>query len=79
MGTAVLNIYRCIMNSFLDGPPEINEGTGTSKNKPQDADRLQAFNQNQNVDSVTANLIDGMPMVKALISAFLDEWLKEAK
>ena len=50
MGIAALNIDGYTMNSFLDVPLEMNEGNGTStKVKPWDADRLQAFKQNYNV------------------------------
>ena len=47
MGIAALNIHGYTMNSFLDVPLEMIEGSGTTKrNKPWDADRLQTFKQN---------------------------------
>ena len=46
MGIAALNLDGYTMNSFLDVPLEMNEGNGTStKVKPWDSDRLQAFKQ----------------------------------
>ena len=68
------------MNSFLDVPLGINEGNGTStKVKPWDEDRLQAFKQKYYVDIISAIIIDEISMVKARMLAYLDERLKEAK
>ena len=59
MGIAATNIDGCTMNSFLDVPLEMNEGNGTStKVKPWDADRLQAFKQKYIVDNISAIIID---------------------
>ena len=63
----------------LDVPLEMNEGNGTStKVKPWDSDRLQAFKQKYNVDDISAIIIDEISMVKAWMLAYLDERLKEA-
>ncbi len=68
------------MNRFLDVPLEMNEDNGTStKVKPWDSDRLQAFKQKYHVDNISAIIIDKISMVKAWMLAYLDERLKEAK
>ena len=80
MCIAALNIDGYIMNSFLDVPLELNEGNGTSTRvKPWDEDRLQAFKQKYNVDNISAIIIDEISMVKAWMLAYLDEQLIEAK
>ena len=80
MGITALNIDGCTMNSFLDVPLEMNEGNWTfTKVKPWDADRLQAFKQNYNVDNTSAIIIDEILVVKAWMLAYLDEQLKKAK
>ena len=80
MGIAALNIDGYTMNSFFYVPLEMNEGNETStKVKPWDLDRLQAFKQKYNVDNISAIIIDEISMVKAWMLAYLDEQLKEAK
>ena len=47
------------MNSFLDVPLEMNEGNGTSTRvKPWDEGRLQAFKQKYNVGNKSGVIID---------------------
>ncbi len=66
MGIAALNIDGYTMNSFLDVPLKMNEGNGTSsKVKPWDADRPQAFEQKYNVDNISPIIICEILMVKA--------------
>ncbi len=55
MGIAALNIDGYTMNSFSGVPLETNEGNGTStKVKPWDSTRLQAFKQKYDVDKISA-------------------------
>ncbi len=78
MRVAALKIDGYTMNSFLDVPLEMNEGNGTSTRvKPWDEGRLQAFKQNHNVDNISAVIIDEISMVKAWMLAYLVYGLKK--
>ena len=46
---------------------------------PWDIDRLQAYKQKYNIDSISAIIIDEISMVSAWMFAYLDAQLKEAK
>ncbi len=57
----------------------MNEDSGTStKVKPWDADRLQAFKEKYNIDNISAIMVDEIITVKAWLLADLDEQTKEA-
>ena len=65
-GIVALDIDGYTMNSFLDVPLEMNEGSGTTKRiKPWDADRLQTFKQKYNIDNISTTIINEISMVKA--------------
>ncbi len=58
----------------------MNEDSGTStKVKPWDADRLQAFKEKYNIENISAIMVDEIITVKAWLLADLDEQTKEAK
>jgi len=79
MGIAALNINGYTMNSLIDVPLEMNEGSGATKRiKPWDPDCLQTFKQKYNVNNLSAIIIDEISMVKPWMLAYLDERLKEA-
>jgi hypothetical protein len=79
MGIAAINIGGYTMNSSLDIPVELNEGSGSSKHfKPWDADRLQHFKRMYDINNLSVIIVDEISMVKPWMLAYLDERMKEA-
>ena len=79
MGIAAININGYTMNSFLDIPVEMNEGSGTSKHiKPWNQDKLEQFKQMYDMQNLSVLIVDEVSMIKPWMLAYLDERMKEA-